>query len=252
VDWDVESTVGLVRSKNEDSWAFEHLDEGLYLAVVADGMGGYDGGEIASSLAVKSVTAFVKDKMGTMPLRNLLARAVESCNGQVFREARAKKGLSSMGTTLTAAIASENESVVHIAHIGDSRAYVIRKGQIRQITDDHSITGELVRNGTISEEDAMKHPARNVLTMAVGTSESVTCSMYSEKLFFGDTFLLCTDGLTSLVPTKELLQTVLELPRRGIAKKLTQLADSRGGIDNTTVIAFWPYRSSSGEVRCQA
>jgi protein phosphatase len=131
-------------------------------------------------------------------------------------------------------------SKAFVGHVGDSRAYIVSNGKIRRVTDDHSVSGELVRNGTITEEDAMRHPGRNVLTMALGTQETVDVDIYEERLCPDDIVVLCTDGLTSLVSQNEIYDMLVTYDRDQVARKLVDLANQRGGYDNITVVVLWP------------
>ncbi|MGI6627544.1 MAG: Stp1/IreP family PP2C-type Ser/Thr phosphatase [Bacillota bacterium] len=243
MEWRAETSRGLVRPENEDSWSVTCLSRNkseIWLAMVADGIGGHEGGEIASSLAVKSISefisnAFLEDKPG-----HVLREAIIYANGKILESSMNKDGIPGMGTTLTCAMIVQNGSKVYLGHIGDSRAYIVSNRQIRKITDDHSVSGELVRNGTITEEDAMRHPGRNILTAALGTQETVDVAIYTESLFPGDVVILCTDGLTGLVSSSEISEVATGCDRDEAARRLVDLANSRGGYDNVTVVLLWP------------
>ncbi len=241
MEWSAQSSRGLVRFENEDSWAVRWFaDARSWLAMVADGIGGHDGGEIASAMAVKHCTDYILDAFhGENPIEVLESALVQG-NKAVYLAGLRQEGCSGMGTTLTVALVQEKEKRLFIGHVGDSRAYLISGPRISQITDDHSITGELLRNGTITEEDAAHHPGRNVLTMALGTQDSVTVSTYTCRLSPGDCVLLCTDGLTSLVSAREIAGLLSGRPRSHAAEALVSLANSRGGYDNATVVLLWP------------
>lgn len=229
-----------MRSDNEDSWIVRALgNHDLWLAMVADGIGGYDGGEVASTMAVKICADYILALPRDNP-ETALGEAFIHSNRLVLEAGLGKDGFPGMGTTLTVALVKEKEGRVYVGHVGDSRAYIVSGSKIRQITDDHSVTGELVRNGSISEEEAMSHPGRNVLTRALGTQDSLVASIYSETLRPGDILLLCTDGLTSLVNSKEIVDLINNSPREEAAEALVEAANSRGGYDNTTVILLWP------------
>lgn len=230
----------MVRPDNEDSWSVQPLGDGWWVAMVADGVGGNEGGELASTLAVKCCTDYVARLHAKEPPEDLLAAALQYGNRQVLEAASGREGAPGMGTTLTVALVGEREGKLYVGHVGDSRAYVISSQEIRRITDDHSITGELMKNGTITEDDAMRHPARNVLTMALGAQEPVRVSSYRENLAPGDVVVLCTDGLTSLVSSKEIVKQVREHRRDELAADLVNTANGRGGYDNVTVVLMWP------------
>ncbi|QUL98343.1 MAG: Stp1/IreP family PP2C-type Ser/Thr phosphatase [Candidatus Fermentithermobacillus carboniphilus] len=243
MQWRAKTSRGLVRPENEDSWAVVDLSSSgrnIWLAMVADGLGGHEGGEVASSLAVKSAVDYISLHIPQDPPPKLLQDAVEYGNRKVLQAATSGTGFPGMGTTLTCALVEEETSRLYVGHVGDSRVYLISGSKIRQITDDHSVTGELVRNGTISEEDAMRHPARNVLTMALGTQARVEVATYEEELSPGDVILLCTDGLTSLVSPSEIADVISKRRQDDVADALVDLANSRGGYDNVTVVVLWP------------
>jgi serine/threonine protein phosphatase PrpC len=239
LEWRAETSRGLVRPKNEDSWSVVGLPAG-WLAMVADGLGGHDGGEVASSLAVSSIQQYVTEHFSDDDPGQVLKQAILYGNGKIRESASGDGGVPGMGTTITCVMITCDMSKVFIGHVGDSRAYIVSDGQIRRITDDHSVSGELVRNGTISEEDAMRHPGRNVLTMALGTQETVDVAIYEEQLNPDDIVILCTDGRTCLVSPDEIYEMLLMCDRDQVARKLVDLANQRGGHDNITVIVLWP------------
>lgn len=239
MQWSARTSRGMVRPDNEDSWMVQAFSDRVWLAMVADGIGGREAGEIASSLAIKYCGEFVLNNYEKESPRDLLFKAVRYGNRKVL-QAAAEKGAAGMGTTLTMAFVREDEGRLYVGHVGDSRAYVISQGLIRQITEDHSIAGELVRNGAISEEDAMRHPARNSLTAALGTEISVPVAIYKEDLRPEDVVVLCTDGLTGLVNAKEIGEMASLVDRKEVAQKFVDTANQRGGYDNVTVIMLWP------------
>ena len=212
----------------------------MWLAMVADGIGGRDGGEIASALAVKSISEYVSGSLFEDKPQDVLRKAVICANGKILESSARKSGVVGMGTTLTCAMIDQEESKVYFGHIGDSRAYIISSRQIRRVTDDHSVSGELVRNGTITEEDAMRHPGRNVLTAALGTQQEINVAIYEEHLLPNDIVVLCTDGLTSLVSSDEISDIACQYEKDEVPERLVDLANSRGGYDNITVILLWP------------
>lgn len=249
MEWSAKTSVGLVRTGNEDAWDVRKIpsDDGeLWFALVADGLGGHEGGEIASELAIKYCSKYLLDNISKQKPTEVLKSAIFLGNTRVFEAGSTKEGCMGMGTTITLALMDESKKSLYIGHVGDSRAYVISGGKIAQITEDHSVTGELIRNGSISEQEAMVHPGRNVLTMALGTQNSINVSLYEKTLLPGDIVILCTDGLTSLVDSQEILDTVTNTARADSAQVLVDLANSRGGHDNTTVIVLWPSVSFGG------
>lgn len=231
---------GLVRDGNEDSCCLE-VGSGpppFFLMAVADGMGGHAAGEVASNLAVETVRQAVQhwSLEWADPERVLaaLGDAVEAAHAAILA-AQQQPGQDSMGTTLTVALVLGDEALV--GHSGDSRGYLIRDGEARQLTDDHSVVGELVRGGAVTEEEAMQHPQRNLLTSALGVAGLCQVDRLRLTLQPGDVLLLCTDGLTGLIPAAELSQAVDQADFEAVARQLVDLVNQRGGPDNTTVVA---------------
>ncbi|MGI6663739.1 MAG: Stp1/IreP family PP2C-type Ser/Thr phosphatase [Bacillota bacterium] len=239
MQWSARTSRGLVRPDNEDAWMVQAFSERVWLAMVADGIGGCDAGEVASSIAIKHCGEYILNNFQKYPPKELLVQAMRFGNRKVL-QAAVETGAAGMGTTLTAALVLEDESKIYIGHVGDSRAYLISNGEIRQVTEDHSLAGELVRNGAITEEAAMRHPARNALTAALGTEVSVPVAIYEEDLSPGDVVILCTDGLTGLVSSKEIRDMTSVLGRKEIAQRFVDTANERGGYDNVTVVLMWP------------
>jgi protein phosphatase len=223
----VKTDVGLIRSTNEDRYAVLP-----YLLAVADGMGGVQAGEIASGMVIDvlSTSAYSDED----PERDL-GEAVRRANELVYAKASGREEYRGMGTTVTALLIRGDMAVV--AQVGDSRAYLLRDGEIKRLTQDHSLVGELLRNGSITPEEAMYHPQRNLLTRAIGTGSTVNVDTARIRLTFDDVIVLCTDGLTSLVDDHEIKEHVMRYadPQRA-SEALVDLANSRGGNDNTTVI----------------
>ncbi len=235
--WSKLSHVGLVRDKNEDNSC---ICDDIPLLAVADGMGGHRAGEIASKLALEALASYLRQNPGV--LRDNPAEALKEAfayaNSMVYHYAREEGDkFRGMGTTVTALL--PRGDMVLIAHIGDSRAYLIRAGQIRQLTTDHSLVGELVRNGGLTEEEAENHPQRNILTRAIGTSAAVEAEVDMEPVEPGDLVVLCTDGLSNFVGPDEIRQAAGgPEPLAEKAQHLIARALARGGDDNITVILF--------------
>lgn len=208
------------------------FDERGAVFVVADGMGGHRGGEIASRIAVRTVLAFyTADASGDRS--QALARAFHEANQTIIQEAVADSTLFGMGTTCTAIALHAGRA--YIAHVGDSRCYMLRRGKIRQVTSDHSIVGEMVRSGIISDEDARTHPKRNVITRSLGAQVDVAAETpESIELERGDTFLLCSDGLTTYLSDIDLSVVLATNPPEEACKKLVKMANEQGGRDNIT------------------
>ena len=219
---------GRRRRRNEDAWVCHPP-----LFAVADGMGGARGGEIASRVAA---TALGESVDGSGEAR--VVALIQEANRQVYERAREDSDASGMGTTITVAL-FEN-GIVSIGHVGDSRAYLMRDHKVDQLTEDHSLVAELVRTGRLSPEEAESHPQRSVITRALGTDPDVDVDTFSVEAKPGDLFLICSDGLTSMVGDEEILDVVE--PRRedldAAAKELVAAANRSGGEDNITVVFF--------------
>jgi len=238
--------VGKVRENNEDGF----LVRGNLLAV-ADGMGGHSAGEIASGTAL----AVLKDypfsphalglddaggAVGSAPGQELLA-AVKLAHETLLAMSRSDPALAGMGTTLTAALVQPD--TIHVAHVGDSRLYLVRDGRIHVVTQDHSVVAELVRAGQIDEETARRHPLRHVVTRALGAAmdAELPIDLLTLERRPGDGLLLCTDGLNALVSDEEIMEILHEEPdAQKAADALIALALERGGIDNVTVVLALP------------
>ncbi len=220
----VATDIGRVRERNEDSYLVEPP-----LYAVADGMGGARGGAVASSLALDKVEE--QFRIGKAPLGELIRLA----NRAVFERSISDRKVSGMGTTLTAATIDDRGA--HLAHVGDSRAYLLRAGSLRQLTDDHTLVNRMVKAGEITLQEAGVHPHRNVLTRSIGTEPEVVVDEDDVPLIDGDRLLLCSDGLTGMV-TEPQIQAILETtpdPQEA-ADRLVKAANSAGGIDNITVV----------------
>jgi serine/threonine protein phosphatase PrpC len=237
--------VGRQRQHNEDAFLVEGEAK---LFLVADGMGGHAAGEIASRIAVDSINEFIvhtKEDDGTWPhaydehfsrSTNRLMAAVRMANSRVLEAMRKDARLRGMGTTVVACLA--DEGTVSVAHVGDSRAYLIRGGQLSRITNDHSWVFEQVQAGMLTEAEAEKHPLRNVITRALGGALQVTPDASEIAAQPGDVFLLCSDGLTGMVPESEILRLVTtnDGDIEKACQQLIDAANERGGLDNVTAV----------------
>jgi len=228
-----QSDVGMRRRANEDRFVVAE-ELGLYL--VADGMGGHTAGQLASTLAAEAALQAVRTLADARAsLTEKLRYSVASANREILSTARARPELTGMGTTLVALMVGRSR--IALAHVGDSRAYLIRGGRIRQLTHDHSLVAELVRRREISARDALGHPHRHVLTRALGVRRSVEADLAELTPAVGDTFVLCSDGLTGHVRDEEIMRGVLSQPDLDAAcERLIDLANARGGEDNITVV----------------
>jgi serine/threonine protein phosphatase PrpC len=218
---------GRQRRDNEDS-AFARAP----VFVVADGMGGAQAGEVAARIAIE---AFEHGLPGGGSPEERLANLVREANHQIFERSRADRGRAGMGTTLTAAYV--DDAHVAIAHVGDSRAYLFRDGTLQRLTQDHSLVGELVRRGKLSEEQAAEHPRRSIITRALGLEPDVEVDTWTYPARAGDVILLCSDGLTSMI-SEERVRDILESNPNldAVADTLINEANEAGGRDNITVI----------------
>jgi len=222
----VATDVGLVRDGNEDSYL---TDEPLF--VVADGMGGHRGGEVASQLAVETLEKLFKKGIGELPDQ------VREANRVVFERSVVDEKVAGMGTTLTAALVEGDR--IRLAHVGDSRAYLLREGDLRLLTEDHTLVHRMVTEGEISKEEAETHPQRSVLTRALGVETVVDVDDDTVQVRPGDRLLLCTDGLTSMVSEQAVEEVLRAVPDpQEAAQRLVQLANEGGGADNTTVVVL--------------
>lgn len=233
------TNVGLRREHNEDNFYVfdpERCDcatRGMLLAV-ADGMGGHAAGETASRIAVETLgTFYTEGRPGNV--REGLEQCIEEANSRIFSQAQTSPTLKGMGTTLTVAVVDDR--TVCLGQIGDSRAYLIRSKTITQLTDDHSLVAEQIRQGILTEEEAASHPARNIITRALGTKEKVEADFNTWALEADDRLVVCSDGLHGVLSNEEILQTALSASDAPTAcERLIALANEGGGPDNITVI----------------
>ena len=221
--------IGKLRKQNEDAAWF---DEARAVFAVADGMGGHLAGEVASRMAIEAVQRMAREneRPGIAALREAVACAHET----ILAHAQDHIECTGMGTTLSVLWLGENYA--YIAHVGDSRIYRLREGSLTQITQDHSLVEELVRAGLITREQARTHPRRNIITRALGTHGENEPDMLVTDVQDGDVFLLCTDGLTGMVPDDEIERTLRDCGMEAAADRLLALALDAGGRDNVTLI----------------
>ena len=220
---------GRKRRKNEDAYVLRPP-----LFAVADGMGGAQAGEIASRLAAEAIAG----EAGAAGAEERVEALVQAANRRVYERSNSDATASGMGTTVTVALV--HDGLVTIGHVGDSRAYLLREGSLQQLTDDHSLVAELMRGGKLSAEEAESHPQRSVITRVLGTEPDVDVDVFTLETRPGDVFLLCSDGLTSMVGDDVILKTV-EQNRRDLqsaARSLIAHANRGGGEDNITVVCF--------------
>ncbi|MBI4858783.1 MAG: Stp1/IreP family PP2C-type Ser/Thr phosphatase [Candidatus Riflebacteria bacterium] len=235
---------GRKRDHNEDDlYVFSALDTDFetrgMLFAVADGMGGHAGGEYASRIAVESLEKFYQLDLGqgenAPNPQDMLRRCIEEAHSHIYSQAQSQPVLRGMGTTLTAALL--NNGTLNVGQIGDSRAYLIRNCSIKQLTNDHSLVAEQIRMGIITPEEAACHPARNIITRALGTKEKVEPDFYTFALESDDRVLMCSDGLHGVVEDDRLLEITLQAADAPSACiRLVEEANANGGPDNITVV----------------
>ena len=234
--------VGQTRSENQDHYL---INEELSLWAVADGMGGYAGGETASQLAVTTIEEVIhhvkqsptfRDRLNGSPsaYAEQLRYAIRLAGKRIFEAAQKEPTLSGMGTTAVALWFGDGD--LHLAHVGDSRAYRVRGGEIAQITADHSLVAEQVRAGLITEDDARNHRLKNIITRAVGNMEDVEVDIARHEMEPGDIWVMCSDGLSGPVEDAEILELVASESIDVAGEKLVELANARGGEDNITAV----------------
>ncbi|MBT8213550.1 MAG: Stp1/IreP family PP2C-type Ser/Thr phosphatase [Acidimicrobiia bacterium] len=226
--WASGTHVGRIRNQNEDSLFPETsgAGPGPLLVAVADGMGGHVGGEVASQVAIETATADSPESPHSR---------IASANAAVLARAQEEPELRGMGTTLTLAILTD--SGAEVGHVGDSRGYLFREGALTRITDDHSYVEFLRREGRLSDEDIAHHPMRHVVMRALGLEEEVDIDTYHQDLQPGDRILLCSDGLTGMVPDAGISEILgAEPAAEAVVWSLIEAANSAGGTDNTTVV----------------
>lgn len=249
--------VGLKRAHNEDNLAatsfeiaYQHLRGHFDVGVVCDGMGGAAGGEVASAIAVEALlrslyasilNLFMDSTVAYFEAESLVLDAIQKANAAVYQEASSRPGFSGMGCTTTMLLACYGR--VFLGQVGDSRGYLYRGGQLRQVTHDHSFVAELLREGRITAEEAENHPRKNVITRAIGSRPEVEGDVFEVLLIPGDLFLVCSDGLTGMVTDEEistLLGTLPEEPAQEdldrACEELVQAANDGGGKDNISVV----------------
>ncbi len=234
-----ETDIGIVRKMNQDSFYISEEKDNYKLCILADGMGGYTGGEIASRLACMSAAKYIQDnfqdnkqyvKEEIMPI---IKDAMMFANRIVYEKSREEKELEQMGTTLEICLIYNNR--VFIGHIGDSRIYRIRQEIMRKLTVDHSYVQKLVKDGTITKEEAIYHPKKNMLMKALGCEEDISPDIMVKNFNPGDVILICSDGLTNMIAEQE-IYNIIQADVENACVNLIKKAKELGGTDNITVI----------------
>ena len=229
--------VGRVRQENQDDYRAGELPGGAVWALVCDGMGGAKGGREASQGACNVIENFFQEQYaqcGAGQEEPFLKKALLYANRFVFQKAAHEEALAGMGTTAVCALVRSGN--VYLCHAGDSRAYLIRDGKLTQLTHDHSYVQELVDCGTITEEEAEHHPQKNIITKALGVDYRLEPEFTAAKLKREDRLLLCTDGLTSMVPVEEMEELLAQGTFYDLPDRLIEAANAHGGSDNITAL----------------
>lgn len=232
------SDIGLVRKTNQDTFTFGQLGKNASYAIVCDGMGGENGGSVASEIACDAICSHIRQgyrsRMDANSIRNLLITAVHSANAAVYQKSASTPGLEGMGTTVVAAVMTGN--MAYLAHVGDSRAYLHNTEETVRITTDHSIVQVLIDQGKLTEDAAKRHPQKNLITRAVGVEPAVDVDYTETELLTGDVLLLCTDGLTNMCDDLKMREILLQYPPAEACEQLIDAAKKAGGKDNITVV----------------
>lgn len=237
----VRTDIGKIRAENQDNYYMPNANDGMVLYIIADGMGGCNGGKIASSLAVKSVSKYMSDNFEeTQDVREaileLIRDSIKYANMTVYEKSKTDIDLDGMGTTLDVVLIYNNK--IYIGHVGDSRVYRIRKNIIRKLTKDHSYVEKLVADGTITRRESYNHPKKNMLTKAVGCALYLEPDLIVKKIEKDDVLLMCTDGLSNMIKDGEIYDVIMKNKNdldKGIST-LVKKANDAGGVDNITAI----------------
>lgn len=232
--------IGRIRESNQDSFFVDDDDLPYKLYILADGMGGYAGGEIASNLAVNAVKTYItnnlkKGEYSKEKFKQVIKEAIEYANMMVNEIAAQDEQISEMGTTLDVVIIYEDR--IYIGHVGDSRVYRIRKNIIRKLTNDHSYVEKLLRDGTITKEEAINHPKKHMLIKVIGSKTFAEPDIIEKKLLKDDIILMCSDGLTNMLQDNEIYE-IIKNEANNVAEKLVEEANKNGGHDNITAIVI--------------
>ena len=232
---------GKVREMNQDYYYISDTLDEIQLFIIADGMGGYNGGEIASQLAVETAKKYIENNFKDIEkdrdsIIQLLGSSIEYANMVVYEKSQEKQELQGMGTTLEICLIYNNKA--YIGHVGDSRIYRVRKQFIRKLTQDHSYVQKLVKDGTITKEQAEHHPQKNMLMRALGCNAFVEPDVMVKGFLKDDVLIICTDGLTNMVGQETIYEIIRDNNIEQASKELVKLANDNGGYDNITVIVI--------------
>ena len=232
--------IGKARDMNQDYYYISPENSQINLYILADGMGGYTGGEIASKLATISAKNYIESNFEETltekeEIVKLIKNSMEYANMVVYEKSKEDKELEGMGTTLEVCLIYNNK--VYIGHIGDSRIYIQREEKLKKLTIDHSYVEKLVKDGTITKEEAINHPKKNMLTKALGCMAFVEVDVTEVDLHKDDIILICSDGLTNMVE-EETINNVIKEDYKSAPEKLIELANNNGGYDNITALVI--------------
>lgn len=232
--------IGKVRSNNQDAYATGEFAENIAWAVVCDGMGGALAGNVASETSVKVISEKIKSGfhqgMNDNSIKNLLISAIEAANATVYSMSQKNSEYYGMGTTVVLAFIKDD--TLYIAHVGDSRIYLISESNINQLTKDHSFVQMMIEKGEISLEEAKDHPKKNVITRALGIEPEVRIDYSQEELNEKDTVLLCSDGLTNYIEESWIKEVCNTMDKFKLSEVLVDIANQNGGGDNVTVVTL--------------
>lgn len=232
------SDIGKVREMNQDSYYISSPEDGIKLYIVADGMGGYKGGEVASKLAIESAQKYICNNFAEIKkekenILELIRSSIEYANMVVYEKSREVEELNGMGTTIDVCLIHSNR--LYIGHVGDSRVYRQRKEFFRRLTTDHSYVQQLIKEGSITKEEAYNHPKKNMLTKALGCTAFVEPDVMVKGFIKDDVLLMCSDGLTNMLRDEEISEIIKENPQEA-CKTLVNRANELGGYDNITAV----------------
>lgn len=229
---------GKVRSSNQDAFSLCSLPQGAFLAVVCDGMGGANGGNVASQLAVSTIERHIRDNyaadLDEHGIKLLMRSALYTANTAIYEMTKQEPDLAGMGTTVVAVLIQDN--LAHIMHIGDSRAYLLNERTILQLTRDHSVVQVMLESGQITMQQAKNHPKKNLITKALGVEITIQPDYQQKQLDKGDCILICTDGLSNMVDEEKILHLYAKTDFDHFADILVQEANKAGGHDNITAV----------------
>ena len=235
------SDIGMSRKENQDRIYISEDKKHIKYFIVADGMGGVNGGEVASTAAIEAIKSYIDENIEDVEyekeeIEELIKQSIYKANKFILQKSRREKEYQGMGTTIVLSLVYRNR--VYIGHVGDSRVYRIRKNIIRQLTKDHSYVQALLDEGTITKKEAINHPQKNILLKVVGCENEVEPDIVVKGFIKGDILLMCTDGLTNMVSTQEIYDTIVNGndDLKSTCQRLVAMANANGGYDNVSVI----------------